>query len=54
MSHSIYKKLCLPVTLYSAWKTVKAKNSAGGIDGQSVAAFEENLKENLDALKKSY
>jgi len=52
MSHSIYKKLCLPVTLYSAWKTVKAKNSAGGIDGQSVAAFEENLKENLDALKK--
>ena len=33
---SFFQTLCLQVTLYSAWKVVKSKNSAGGIDGISV------------------
>jgi len=52
MPSSLYKTLCLPVTLYSAWKNVKLKNSAGGVDGLSVMEFEENLKDNLAKLKK--
>lgn len=48
----LYQNLCLPVTLYSAWKAVKKKNSAGGIDGLSVLQFEEKLAINLDALRK--
>lgn len=48
----LYQTLCLPVTLYSAWKAVKKKNSAGGIDGLSVLQFEEKLAGNLDALRK--
>ncbi|MCC8198153.1 MAG: CRISPR-associated endonuclease Cas1 [Tannerellaceae bacterium] len=47
-----YNALCKPVTLYSAWKAVKLKNSAGGIDGQSVTFFEENLKVNLAKLRR--
>ena len=48
----LYQNLCLPVTLYGAWKVVKKKNSAGGIDGLSVLQFEEKLAVNLDALRK--
>lgn len=43
MTLSIHRTLCLPVTLYSAWKAIKLKNSAGGIDGLSVSGFEDNL-----------
>ena len=46
MSSLLFKTLCLPVTLYSAWKAVKLKNSVGGIDGLSVREFEESLKDN--------
>jgi group II intron reverse transcriptase/maturase/CRISPR-associated endonuclease Cas1 len=52
MPQSLHKALCLPVTLYNAWKVVKLKNSAGGIDGLSVAAFEEDLKVNLERLRR--
>ena len=52
MASNLFKTLCLPVTLYSAWKAVKLKNSAGGIDGLSVREFEENLKDNLGELRK--
>ena len=37
--------------MHSAWKVVKLKNSAGGIDGLSVEQFEERLTENLTALR---
>lgn len=36
----LYDKLCREDTLYEAWKTVKTKNSAGGIDGVSIASFD--------------
>jgi hypothetical protein len=45
MPSSLYRILCLPVTLYNAWKVIKSKNSAGGIDGLSVLVFEENFKD---------
>ena len=51
MSTSLFRTLCLPYTLHNAWKTVKSKNSAGGIDGLSVMQFEERLAENLEILK---
>ncbi|MCC8142636.1 MAG: CRISPR-associated endonuclease Cas1, partial [Tannerellaceae bacterium] len=50
MSSALYKQLCRQSILYNAWKIVKKKNSAGGIDGCSITLFEENLKGNLDKL----
>lgn len=47
----MFNKLCELNTLFEAWKAVKAKNSAGGIDGLSVLAFDENLRENLEQLQ---
>lgn len=52
MSQSLSKSLCMPVTLRSAWKVVKSKNSAGGVDGLSVDTFEDNLAVNLDTLRR--
>lgn len=52
MHSSLYKTLCLPITLHSAWKAVKLKNSAGGVDGLSVAQFEEKLNVNLEELRR--
>ena len=51
MPTPLFRSLCLPVTLHNAWKVVKSKNSAGGIDGFSVTQFEERLAENLAALR---
>jgi hypothetical protein len=48
---NMFSNLCLSVTLHTAWKAVKLKNSAGGIDGLSVLQFEENPAENLSALR---
>lgn len=36
----LFQKLCTENHLYHAWRQVKAKNSAGGIDGFSVLDFE--------------
>jgi len=48
---SLFGTLCLPATLLNAWKTVKSKNSAGGIDGLSVEQFEEKLADNLEVVR---
>ena len=37
---SLYATLCREETLYEAWKIVKGKNAAGGIDGVTLACFE--------------
>lgn len=50
MSSGFYEKVLHPTTLYHAWKVVKKKNAAGGVDGCSVTLFEENLKVNLGKL----
>lgn len=48
--NTLFQRLCTVNTLFEAWKAVKSKNSAGGIDGFSVAMFEENLKVYLSQL----
>lgn len=40
---SLYATLCKEETLYEAWKLVKSKGSAGGIDGITLSYFEDNL-----------
>lgn len=47
---SLFQKLCLDSTLQAAWKLVKSKGSAGGIDGISLAEYECNLYQNLQSL----
>lgn len=37
--------------LTRAWEDVKAKKAGGEIDGESVASFEINLKDNLSSIR---
>lgn len=47
----LFNKLCSTDCLYAAWKLVRSKKSAGGIDGLSLYDFEEDLRKNLKALQ---
>lgn len=47
---SFYDTVTTYHALQNAWRIVRAKNAAGGIDGYSVAAFERNLHDNLNQL----
>ena len=47
---SLYATLCSEETLYEAWKAVKGKNSAGGIDGITLSCFEDNLAKYISEL----
>lgn len=47
---NLYQQLLDPNTLLRAWKIVKAKNSAGGVDGVSLLEFERNLSQNINTL----
>lgn len=47
---SLYTTLCREETLYEAWKVVKGKNAAGGIDGVTLACFEDNLAKYIAEL----
>jgi retron-type reverse transcriptase len=38
--------------LERAWESVRRNQGAGGIDGQSIAAFEERQQEHLERLTK--
>jgi retron-type reverse transcriptase len=51
MGNTLFTKLCQETTLFEAWKIVKLKNSAGGVDGTTIAQFEQNLVENIRALE---
>lgn len=42
-SSNMYERLCHENLLYEAWRIVKNKNSSGGIDGVSIAEFEEDI-----------
>ena len=47
---SLYDTVTTYHALLNAWRIVRAKNAAGGIDGYNVAAFERNLHDNLNQL----
>lgn len=47
---SLYATLCREETLYEAWKAVKGKNSAGGIDGITLSCFEDKLAKHISEL----
>ena len=48
--HSLVDKVYKRKNLGLAWEKVKRNQGAGGIDGESLAAFEEKLDERLDRL----
>ena len=47
MNQNIFNKICSEASLLSAWKKVKEKKAGGGIDGVSVAEFEDGLNRNI-------
>ena len=48
--HSLVDKVYKPKNLELAWKRVKRNKGAGGIDGQTLEEFEEQLDAHLDRL----
>ena len=48
--HSLVDKVYQPKNLRAAWEKVKANRGSGGIDGQSLEAFEQGLDEHLRRL----
>jgi retron-type reverse transcriptase len=48
--HSLVDKIYKMKNLELAWQKVRQNRGAGGIDGQSIEEFEENLAENLKRL----
>lgn len=48
--HSLVDKVYKLKNLELAWERVKSKRGSGGIDGQSIEAFEENVQDNLQRL----
>ena len=48
---TLYPRLCSQSLLFDAWKIVKQKGSAGGVDGVSLLQFEERLGTNLAILR---
>lgn len=40
---TMFQTLCSEKHLLHAWKEIKSKGSAGGIDGQTTEDFEKNL-----------
>jgi len=50
MPDHLYLQLCNKESLYNAWQRVKEKNTAGGVDKQTVENYSENVDKNLDEL----
>lgn len=46
----LFEKLCQRGLLSDAWSAVKAKRSSGGIDGMSIADFEEKAYQYISEL----
>lgn len=51
MKKSLFNILCQDSTLLKAWKNVKQKGSAGGIDGVSIELFDMNIDLHLKEIK---
>jgi retron-type reverse transcriptase len=48
--HSLVDKVYQLKNLRAAWEKVKANRGSGGVDGQSLEAFEQGLDDNLQRL----
>lgn len=48
--HSLVDKVYQPKNLRAAWEKVKANRGSGGIDGQSLGEFEQDLEHHLARL----
>lgn len=48
--NSLFDQLCTEQGLLDAWKLVKSKNAAGGIDGISVTQYEKDIGRNITSL----
>lgn len=48
---SLFETMYQTHNLLSAWRHVKQKGSLGGVDGVSVADFEDKLDTNIKALQ---
>jgi len=49
--HSLIDKVYQRQNLEMAWETVKANRGSGGVDGQSLGGFAEQLNQQLDRLQ---
>ncbi len=49
--HSLIDKVYQPKNLRVAWEKVKANRGSGGIDGQSLDAFEQDCDQHLSRLR---
>ena len=52
MKTTIFDDLCNERTLLQAWKTVKAKGSAGGIDGVSIEEMDSDIGSHIKAIQR--
>jgi hypothetical protein len=50
--HSLIDKVYKRKNLEMAWEKVKANRGSGGVDGQSLEAFEAQLAQQLDRLQR--
>lgn len=47
---SLFEQLCSSQVLLDAWKSVKSKNAAGGIDGISFSLFDKDIGSHITSL----
>src|SRR6266481_8644766 len=50
--HSLIDKMYKRKNLEMAWEKVKANRGSGGVDGQTLEAFEAQLEQQLDRLQR--
>jgi RNA-directed DNA polymerase len=50
--HSLIDQVYKRKNLEMAWEKVKANRGSGGVDGQTLEAFEKQLEQQLDRLQR--
>ena len=48
--NTLYETLCKEEFLYESWKAIRSKKAAGGIDGVTLACFEDNVQKYITEL----
>lgn len=48
--NTLYETLCKEEFLYESWKAIRSKKAAGGIDGVTLACFEDNVQKHITEL----